>query len=589
MSTPATKKDSAGTAAKTADTITVALVGSGGSGVMTAGDLLLRAAAKGGWYGMMTRSSGPQIRGGEAAAYVTVSRRPVEGPSDRFDMLYAIDWKNADRFSAEIPLDEASLIVSGEAGADVPEAFTRGGAPVAELDVKALLKDISGGRPNMLGLGAVATLLGIPADVVEAVLEKRLGKKGAMAVESSAAATQLGASCAAGLPDFPSLAPPPADRPESWVITGNQAAGLGALRGGIRLVAAYPITPATEILEWMSPRLPKVGGNLVQAEDELASINMAIGASYGGTPAMTATSGPGLALMTESIGLAIASETPVVVVDVMRGGPSTGIPTKSEQGDLNLAVYGMHGDAPHVVVAPTSIADCVFTTQWAVHLAESMQTAAIVLSDQALGQAVAVIDKPADIAFATRRLVADKVGESYHRYALTGTGVSPMALPGTPGGQYTADGLEHNPRGTPSSMAEDHAAQMEKRLHKIVDFDYGNAWADVDGSGDIAVIVWGSMSGPVREAARRVDPDGGRVRVISMRLLAPARPDHLAAVLDGAERTLVVEQTHSAQFYHYLVSQFGLDAGRAESLHRPGPLPLRPAELETKIREWTEQ
>jgi 2-oxoglutarate ferredoxin oxidoreductase subunit alpha len=339
----------------------------------------------------------------------------------------------------------------------------------------------------------------------------------------------------------------------------------------------------------MSPRLPKVGGNLVQAEDELASINMAIGASYGGTPSMTATSGPGLALMTESIGLSIASETPVVVVDVMRGGPSTGIPTKSEQGDLNLAVYGLHGDAPHVVVAPNSIADCVFTTQWAVHLAESMQTAAIVLSDQALGQTIAVVDKPADIAFATRRLVADTVAETYHRYALTGTGVSPMALPGTPGGQYTADGLEHNPRGTPSSTAEDHAAQMEKRLQKIVEFDYGNAWADIDGDGEVAVVAWGSMTGPVRAAARRVDPDGSRVRVVSMRLLAPAKPDLLAEALAGTSRTLVVEQTHSAQFYHYLVSHFGLAAGLTESFHRPGPLPLRPAELEAKIRELTEQ
>ncbi len=575
-------------AAQAAETITVALVGSGGSGVMTAGDFLLRAASKAGWYGMMTRSSGPQIRGGEAAAYVTLSSRPVDAPSDRFDMLYAIDWKNAERFSAEIPLDTASLIVSGEAGATVPDAFTKGGARIAELDVKALLKDVSGGRPNMLALGVVCTLMGIQPDAVEDVLESRLGKKGAMAIESSTAAAELGAKCARDLPSFPKLSTPAQNGPEHWVITGNQAAGLGALRGGIRFVAAYPITPATEILEWMSPRLPKVGGNLVQAEDELASINMAIGASYGGTPSLTATSGPGLALMTESIGLAIASETPVVVVDVMRGGPSTGIPTKSEQGDLNLAVFGLHGDAPHVVVAPTSISDCVFTTQWAVHLAESMQTAAIVLSDQALGQTISVIDKPADIAFATRRLVADTVDESYNRYALTGTGVSPMSLPGTPGGQYTADGLEHNPRGTPSSTAEDHAAQMEKRLQKIVEFDYGSHWADIDGDGDVAVVTWGSMTGPVREAARRVDPDGSKVRVVSLRLLAPAKPEWLAEALDGVERTLVVEQTHSAQFYHYLYSHFGLDTN-AEPFHRPGPLPLRPAELEAKIREWTRQ
>ncbi len=161
------------------------------------------------------------------------------------------------------------------------------------------------------------------------------------------------------------------------------------MRGGVRFAAAYPITPATEILEWLAPNLPQVGGVLLQAEDELASINMIIGASFGGTPALTATSGPGLSLMIEALGLATAAEMPIVVVDVMRGGPSTGIPTKSEQADLNIAVYGLHGDAPHLVLAPQSVADCLFTTQWAVHLAEALQTPAIVLSDQFVGQAQA--------------------------------------------------------------------------------------------------------------------------------------------------------------------------------------------------------
>ena len=191
-----------------------------------------------------------------------------------------------------------------------------------------------------------------------------------------------------------------------WLITGNEATGLGAVRGGVRFAAAYPITPASEILEWLAPNLAKVGGALLQAEDELASINMIIGGSYGGTPSLTATSGPGLSLMIEAIGLATAAEVPIVVVDVMRGGPSTGIPTKSEQADLNIAVYGMHGDAPHLVVAPQSIADCLFTTQWATYLAESLQAPAIVLSDQFIGQAQAAIERPADVAFIGQRAKA---------------------------------------------------------------------------------------------------------------------------------------------------------------------------------------
>src|SRR5690606_35411547 len=176
----------------------------------------------------------------------------------------------------------------------------------------------------------------------------------------------------------------------------NDGAGLGALRGGIRFVAAYPITPATEMLEWMAPALTRIGGTLLQAEDELASINMAIGASFGGVPSLTATAGPGLSLMAEGIGLAVSAEVPVVIVDVMRGGPSTGIPAKSEQSDLSFAVDGLHGDAPRLVLAPTSITDCVATTQWAVTLAEATQAPAIVLSDQFMGQSRAIVDRPAD-------------------------------------------------------------------------------------------------------------------------------------------------------------------------------------------------
>ncbi len=568
--------------AATLDSVSVALVGSGGSGVMTAGELLLRAAARGGWYGLMTRSAGPQIRGGEVAAYLTLSRRPVASPGDRFDILLAVDWNNADRFSAEIPLDGESLMISGQAGAEVPPAMVASGAVLRELDFKEALSGVAGGRPNMLALGLLGGLLGLPEAALAQALEERLAGKGEKALAASVAAAARGREAAAALDGVPALAPPVAAERPRWVITGNQAAGLGALRGGVRFAAAYPITPATEILEWLSPRLRKVGGTLIQAEDELASINMVIGASYGGVPALTATSGPGLALMMESLGLAVAAEVPVVVIDVMRGGPSTGIPTKSEQGDLNIAVLGLPGDAPHVVVAPMSIADCLFTTQWSVQLAEALQVPAIVLSDQALGQAVAVVEAPDEAphetAPATRREVVDEVPEDYQRYALTESGISPMSVPGTPGGQYTADGLEHDPRGRPSSRAEDHAAQLAKRRAKVTGMDYGDAWARIDGEGDLAVVTWGSVSGAVAEAARRLDPGGERIRVVTLRLIAPAQPRRLRQALAVAKRVVVVEQSHDGQFYHYLRSYYGL-GDEAEPYYRAGPLPIRPGEV----------
>jgi 2-oxoglutarate ferredoxin oxidoreductase subunit alpha len=267
----------------------------------------------------------------------------------------------------------------------------------------------------------------------------------------------------------------------------------------VRFVAAYPITPATELLEWLAPALARVGGTLVQAEDELASINMALGASYGGVPALTATSGPGLSLMIESLGLGVAAEVPAVVVDVMRTGPSTGIATKSEQGDLNIALYGLHGDAPHIVVAPNSVSDCIAATEWAVGLAESLQVPAIVLSDQYFGQARAIVDPPllADNALPRETATEER---PYRRYAVTASGVSPMAIPGTPGTTYTADGLEHNEKGTPSAQAGDHLAQMDKRARKISQLDPGDAWASVEGDGETAVVSVGSCTGPAREA-----------------------------------------------------------------------------------------
>jgi 2-oxoglutarate/2-oxoacid ferredoxin oxidoreductase subunit alpha len=442
--------------------LSIALVGSGGGGVMTAGNMLLEAAAIAGFYAIMTRSSGPQIRGGEAAAMVRIACHPIECMADRFDVLAAVDWENVHRFGAEIPLGPESLIVGDPDQGEPPEVFTRSGAGQVQVALKKQARTIAEGRPNMLLLGFVAALVGLPDDAVAQAIAKALVKRPA-ALAPSLAAVAAGREAAATCPAFRSLNSPAPATTQRWLITGNEAAGYGAIRGGVRFVAAYPITPATELLEWMSPALAEVGGTLVQAEDELASINMAIGGSYGGVPSLTATSGPGLALMVESLGLAVAAEVPVVVVDVMRVGPSTGIPTKSEQGDVNIALYGLHGDAPHLVLAPNSVADCLRTTQWAVQLAEALQAPTIVLSDQFLGQARAVVDRPSDMpgdAPGPRR-VASAHEPGYRRYALTPDGVSPMALPGTAGVTYTADGLEHGERGTPSSQGSDHLAQLD--------------------------------------------------------------------------------------------------------------------------------
>jgi 2-oxoglutarate/2-oxoacid ferredoxin oxidoreductase subunit alpha len=413
-------------------------------------------------------------------------------------------------------------------------------------------------------------------------------KRADAALQANLAALHSGIAAATGIDGVPRLAGAKAPRTKRWLLSGNEAAGYGAIRGGVRFVAAYPITPATELLEWMAPALAEVGGTLLQAEDELASVNMIIGASYGGVPSLTATAGPGLALMTEGIGLAVSAEVPIVVVDVMRGGPSTGIPAKSEQSDLSFAVSGLTGDAPRIVVAPTSIADCLATTQWAVELAEAMQAPAIVLSDQFMGQSRTIIDRPADLAFTARRLTCASGTVDYRRYRNTESGVSPMAIPGTPGVVYTADGLEHSEGGIPSSQARDHRIQLDKRERKLLQHDYGRWWADIEGEGDGAIITFGSTTAAVREALARLAGQGVEVRLVAMRLLAPAQPGQLAAALEGVSRVLVVEQNHGAQFYRYLRSMYDLPHA-LESFHRPGPLPLRPGEIAETILAWNKR
>ena len=414
---------------------------------------------------------------------------------------------------------------------------------------------------------------------------RRSWKRPEAALEANLKALREGMKCAA---DIGGLAPLGAQgsRAGRWTVSGNEAAGYGALRGGVRFVAAYPITPATEMLEWMAPALAKVGGSLLQAEDELASVNMIIGASYGGVPSLTATAGPGLALMTEGIGLAVAAEVPIVVVDVMRGGPSTGIPAKSEQSDLSFAVSGLHGDAPRLVLAPTSISDCVGTTQWAVELAEALQAPAIVLSDQFMGQSRAIIDKPAIPASAhSPRLTVEADTPEYKRYRDTPSGVSPMAIPGTPGVVYTADGLEHTEGAIPSSQSRDHRVQLDKRERKLAQHDYGSRWADVEGDGPLAVITFGSATGPVREAVQRAAARGLPVRLVALRLLAPMQAHAFDRALRGVERVMVIEQNHGAQLLRYLRGMVDLP-GRPAGFNRPGPLPLRPGELCAAILEW---
>jgi 2-oxoglutarate ferredoxin oxidoreductase subunit alpha len=560
----------------------VVFAGSGGSGAMTAGTLFLRSAAEAGYYGLMTQLFGPQVRGGEAAALVQISVDPVDCQPDRYDLFVALDWKEVDQFAPEIPLDENSIIIADPASGAPSAGIAKSKAKViavtmSDPDATRLEKALRGKR-NTFVAAAIAAAAGINVVNLQKALADVLGGKSSEIRQTNSEALAAGIQAARSLGLDLKLAPP--RKFPRWLMTGNEAVSVGALRGGIRFIGCYPITPATDLVEWLAPELQKLGGRLVLAEDELAAINMAMGASFGGVPAMTVTSGPGFSLMVETIGLAVAAEVPVVIVDVMRGGPSTGIPSKTEQSDVNIAIYGCHGDAPRVVLAPTSVADCAATAEWAVYVAESLQTPVIVLSDQMLGQSQAVIDtatyRP---GLMKRRTDGVPPTSQFKRYAIGPDPITPMPPPGRPGYQWVGEGLTHNEFGIPVSGAGAHVAQINKRAKKLEQFDPGELWGDVwGGEGDTAIVTFGSSIGPAREAARRLTTSGRPTRVVGLRMLSPVPRKSLARALDGVRRVVVVEQNHGAQLYRHLLGHKAIPV-TAESIARAGPLPFRPCEL----------
>ncbi len=559
--------------------LSIAITGAGGAGVISCGELLLQAWARQGGRGLLRKAYGPQIRGGESAALLKLTDDECYTAASHYDLVVALDWDNFARFEDEIRLGPHSRVLC-DGSEEIPASVLAAQPGIVELPFAELASACHPeGRVNMLVLGVLGRLLGLPsAGLVELAARKLAGKPQAYR-DAAAACIEQGA---ARQLDW-KLQVPPTVATGACYMSGNQAAGLGALEAGIRFVAAYPITPASDVLEWMAGGLEQVGGQLLQAEDELAAINMTIGAAFGGVPAFTATSGPGLALMTESIGLAVASETPVTILNVMRGGPSTGIPTKSEQSDLNIALHGLHGDAPHLVLAPLDIADCVFTTGWAVQLAQQLQTAAIVLSDQFIGQSTAIVSEPRRCPSSAAATAVPTEGD-YLRYKLTSSGVSTLASPGDAGQRFTADGLEHNEKGTPSARQSDHQRQLAKRQDKLSAFGFGDDWAQISGSGPIALVCFGSSSAAVTEAADLLAERGSPARVISLRLLAPLQTDALRAAVEGCTSVVVVEQNHSAQLLHYLKGY--LDFPQAvHSYAMAGPVPLAPEAIAQAVTE----
>lgn len=566
--------------------VTLSIVGSGGDGAVVAGDLMAMACAGRGLHVMKTEAYGPQIRGGESSSTIGIGTTPLSATPDRVDALIVFRFADFARFRSEIALSENSIVMHEPDDAP-PEEIARlrcVAVPFTELAREA-------GAPsakNIVALGILAAMIELPIDGIRAAVQQRFRKKPASIIEANLRALERGVQWGEGLQyagtSFGGLKPAAAH----LLMSGNEASAFGALHAGCTFFAGYPITPSSEILHFLSDWLPRIGGTCVQTEDELAAIGAVVGASFAGAKAMTATSGPGLSLMSEMLGLSSIAEIPSVIVNVQRGGPSTGIPTKSEQSDLAHALDASHGDTPRVVLACCDVEDAFHTTVDAFNIAEEFQVPVILLSDQLIAQRRETVEAESLVHDVVgRRIAVPEEGAEYKRYADTPDGVSPMTVPGIAGGMYQTNGLEHDELGRPSSMYVMHEKMNAKRYRKLDAIAKRYRLFRRFGVDDpeLGILCWGSSAGTVREAVTRMNADGARVAAFVPRILAPLPAADLQAFIDSCERILVVELSHSAQFHRYLRSQVDLPRGKTDVLARSGGKSLTVAEVIDRVMQ----
>lgn len=546
--------------------LTLAIVGSGGEGVVSAGEILVHATSQDGLYSMMIKSYGPQIRGGESLAQIRLRKSPVLSQGDHLDALVVLSWNNYHRFAGEVRLRERAVIFHDSEDAP-PERLTfPAKARFVAVPFSATSKKETSAAlaKNLVALGFLSGWFDLPQSGFEKAIQQRFAKKSEAVLRGNLAAFSAGVQLAQVENTRPRYDWKVKNHEAKLVFTGNEAIAIGSLFAGVKFFAGYPITPASEVMEWMAAELPKFDGVFIQTEDEIAAVTMAIGASFAGKKAMTATSGPGLSLMTEAIGLAAMAELPLVIIDVQRAGPSTGIPTKTTQADLFHAVFGGHGNLPRVVLAPTDAADAIAIAVHAFYLAEKYQVPVLVLSDQFLGQRLEVIPKVNFDALKpkiiTRQFASGEELQPYQRFKMTETGVSPISAPGIKGGMYTAAGIEHDETGRPTSNAELDEKMTHKRAKKnqvILQDESNLLWRCGDHDPDIGILAWGSTTGVVQEAVTKLQAEGHKVAALVLRQLAPLPVAPVQAFLDQLEGLLIVELA-DGQFYSYLKSQLAL-------------------------------
>lgn len=409
--------------------------GAAGDGVEIGGQVLALALARSGLEVFTYRNYPSRIRGGYTSFKIRVSEEPVLSRGDDLDVLVALSQDAVDDAYEDLAPGAVIIYDESEFNAQIPEDKHLNVYPAPLEDIA----EDAGGRVmrNTAGLGVTAELLGIPRDTITSVISERFEERGQEVIDSNRRALEAGGDHARdNIQLGEDYRVRPLDR-KRYLIGGDESIGFGALAAGCRFMSAYPITPSTYVMQWMASELPEHGGVMVQAEDEIAAAHMAIGAGYAGVRAMTATSGPGMSLMTEAMSLAGMTETPVVFVDGMRPGPSTGLPTKHEQGDIGHLVHGGHGDFPRIILAPGSAEECFHLTVKAFNLAERYQLPVFIAIDNGIAVSMQTTEgfQPGDVAIVRDNMLpTDGIPGDYDRYEYTESGVSQRTVPGQPGG-----------------------------------------------------------------------------------------------------------------------------------------------------------
>ncbi|MGG1313387.1 MULTISPECIES: 2-oxoacid:acceptor oxidoreductase subunit alpha [Cohnella] len=566
--------------------------GQQGEGVESTDRIFSTSLNRLGYYLYGYRHFSSRIKGGHTNNKIRISTKPIRAISDDLDILVAFDQESIDLNAHELR-PGGVIVADAKFSPTVPEGVD---ARLFAVPITAIAEELGTSlMKNMVASGASWALLGLPLEVFNKAVEEEFGRKGPAVVEKNIEAVRRGAEYVLELAGGPleEFRLEEADGKQKLFMIGNEALGLGAIAAGCRLMSAYPITPASEIMEYLIKKLPKFGGTVVQTEDEIAAVTMAIGANYAGVRTMTASAGPGLSLMMEAIGLSGMTETPLVIIDTQRGGPSTGLPTKQEQSDINALIYGTHGEIPKVVIAPSTIEECFYDMIEAFNLAEQYQVPVIVATDLQLSlgkQSCEPLDYDR-IKIERGKLVTGELpplepNRMFKRYEFTEDGISPRVLPGAKNGIHHVTGVEHDQEGRPSEAAPNRKKMMEKRLGKIKHLRITDAIkADAPHeTPDLLIIGMGSTGGTIDEARSRLAEQGIRTNHITVRQLHPFPSELLEPHLARAPKAVVLENNGTGQLASLIKMNVGYH-DKIENLLKYDGTPFLPAEIEKACKE----